>query len=102
MLKRMTRILIRKGAEPWVSVFLFKAVVQAVLLCDSETWVVTPHMGRLLRGFQDQVAQWMTGWLAQQKNDGKWEYISAATAREDEGLQIMDQCIRQLQNTAAQ
>ena len=97
----MTRILIRKGAELRVSIFFFKAVVQAVLIFDSETWVVTPRMGRLLRGFQDQVAQWMTGWLAQQKNDGKWEYISAATAREDEGFQIMDQYIRQLQNTAA-
>ena len=35
--KRMTRILIRKGAELQVYVFFFKAVVQVVLLFGSET-----------------------------------------------------------------
>ena len=34
---------------------IFKAVVQAVLLSRSETWVVTPHMGKALGGFQDHV-----------------------------------------------
>ena len=50
--KRMTRILSREGAEPRVSGFLFKAMVQAVLVFGSETWVVTPCMGRVLGGFQ--------------------------------------------------
>ena len=30
--------------------FFFKAVVQAVLLFDLDTWVVTPYMGRDLGG----------------------------------------------------
>ena len=46
----MTRILIMEGAEPWVSGFYFKAVVQSVFLFGSETWVVTPNMGRALGG----------------------------------------------------
>ena len=58
------------GSELQVSVFSFKAIVQAVLLFGSETWVVTPRMGRVLGGFQDQVAQRLTGRLAQQKLKG--------------------------------
>ena len=49
----MMRILSREGAEPRVSVFFFKAVVQAVLLFGEETWVVTPCMVIFLGGFQD-------------------------------------------------
>ena len=70
--KRMTRILSREGAELQVSVFFFKAVVQAVLLFVSETWVVTPRMSRVMGDFQDQVAQRLTGRLAQQKTERKW------------------------------
>ena len=50
--RRMTRILSREGAAPRVSGFFFKAIVQAVLLFGLETWVVTTHMGKALRGFR--------------------------------------------------
>ena len=46
----MTRILVREWEDPWVSGFVFKAVVQEVLLFGSDTWVVTPLMGRDLGG----------------------------------------------------
>ena len=70
--KRMTIILSREGAESRVSGFFFKLVVQEVLLFGAETWVVTPHMGRVLGGFQDQVAWWLEGRLPRRKTDGKW------------------------------
>ena len=70
--KRMTRSLSREGAAPRVSSFFLKAVVQAVLLFGSDTWVVTPRMGEALGGFQVQLAIRMTGWLLQQKPDKKW------------------------------
>ena len=35
--------------------FFFKATVQSVLIFCAETWVVTPRMGWVLGGFQDQV-----------------------------------------------
>ena len=92
--KRMTRILSREGAELQVSVFFFKAVVQVVLLFGSETWVVTPPYGQSTGGFQDQVAQQLTGRLTQQKTERKWEYTLAATAREEAGFQMMEQYIR--------
>ena len=46
--RRMLLILSREGAAPRVSGFSFNAVVQAVLLFRSDTWVVTPLMGKAL------------------------------------------------------
>ena len=66
---------------PRVFVFFFKSVVQLVLLLCAEIWVVTPRMGRVLEGFQDQVAQRLTGRLLWRWYNGKWDYTSAA-ARE--------------------
>ena len=59
--KSMTIVIIRERAEPRVSGFFFKSVVQAVLLLVSETWVVTPRMGRFQGGFQYQVARRLMG-----------------------------------------
>ena len=42
VLRRMTRILIREGAEPRVSVLLFKSVIQLVMIFGADTCVVTP------------------------------------------------------------
>ena len=53
--KIMPRILRKEGVRPRVSGFLFKAIVQSVLLLDEETWVFTPRMVQVLGGFQDQV-----------------------------------------------
>ena len=39
---RLTRILIREGADKRISGTFFKAVVQQVLLFGAETWVLTP------------------------------------------------------------
>ena len=81
--KRMMSILRREGAEPWVSGFFFKAMVQAVLILGVETWVVTPRTGRVLGRFQDQVERRLMGRLPRCKADGKWEYTLEATAREE-------------------
>ena len=55
--RRITNIFIRKGARSWVYIFFFKDLVQLVLLFYAETWVVTPRMGRVLGGFQEEVAR---------------------------------------------
>ena len=95
--KSMTRILGREAAEPQVSSFFFKAVVQAVLL-----FVVTPCTGRELRGFQGQVARRIMGHLPRRKSERKWTYTLAARAREDAGFQTIEEYIRRRQNMVAQ
>ena len=51
----LSRILVREGDNPWALGMFFNAVVQAVLLFGSETWVMTPCTGRYLGFF-------ITGW----------------------------------------
>ena len=99
---RMPRILSREGAKPWVSGLFFKAVIQVVLIFGADTWMVTPHMGKALGGFQTQVAIRMTVQLLWKTTDGTWRYSSAAAAREAAGFLNMEEYIRWRQNTAAQ
>ena len=91
--KTIKRILIREGAEPAVSVFFFKYMVQAVLLFVAETWVVTPLISKVLGAFQDQMARRLTGRLPQRQENGKWKYTLAATAREEVGFEMTEECI---------
>ena len=58
--RRMARILSREGGTPWAYGFFFKYVIQAVLIFGADTQVVTPRMGKALRGFQTQVVRRLT------------------------------------------
>ena len=58
---KMARILRREGVSLKVSRLCFKAMVQVVLLFRSDTWVVTPRMGKAMRGYQAQVERRLTG-----------------------------------------
>ena len=53
---RMLRVLVREGGICGCRGTLFKAVVQAVLLFGSNTWVMTPHMGQNLGGVYHRVS----------------------------------------------
>ena len=53
---RMTRILVREGADPRMSGIFSKAVVHAVLLFGSKMWVMKPRMEKLLGSFQHKIA----------------------------------------------
>ena len=67
---RMSRILSRERAAPWVSGSFLKAVIQAVLHFGAETWVVTTCMGKALEGFHTQVAIRLKVQLLQRKTEG--------------------------------
>ena len=75
--ERITRILIRKRAEPRLSDFFFKAMVQVLLIFSAETWVFTPVWSGSWGGVQDQVVRRLTGWVPLQKTDRKWYYTLA-------------------------
>ena len=72
--QRLAGIIIREGAASQGYGYLFKAVIQSVLFLSLETWVITPRMGRVLGGFQNLVARWLTERLPQrgaEKNENK-------------------------------
>ena len=60
---RMSNILSREVARPRISGFFFQSITQSVVLFDAESCMVTPHMVRDLRGFQDHMARLLTGRL---------------------------------------
>ena len=80
--KSMAGILSREGPELWVSRFLFKAMVRAVLLFGAETRVVNSRVGRVLGGFQDQVARRLKEELLWRWADRNWEYTLTETSME--------------------
>ena len=55
------RILGREGADPKMSGRLYMAVVQAILIFGSETWVETLRMVRLLGIFHQRVRRRLSG-----------------------------------------
>ena len=74
------------GGASGISIF-FKAVVQLVLIFGAETWVVTPRNGRVLGGFQYQVAQRLKGRIPRRQTDKKCYYTLVAAAREEVGFE---------------
>ena len=84
----MERILGREGASPHVLGMLFKVVVKAVLLLESETWVMTPSMGKELGSFQHRVSRQITGRHLKRREDGSWEYLPLETAMEQAGFEV--------------
>ena len=53
---RVGQVLRSENASPWVAAKFYKAVVQAVLLYGSETWVLSPTALARLEGFHIRAA----------------------------------------------
>ena len=83
---RMTRVLSREGTDAWTLGQIYLAVVQSVMMYGSETWVMTPHIGRVLRGFQDRVALRLTGRQPWRGRDGVWVYPPLEDTTVEAGL----------------
>ena len=63
-LGHLTKILRREGVDKRTEGRLYLAVVQAVLLFGSETWVLTPQLDKALVGFHHRVARRHGRWQA--------------------------------------
>ena len=48
---QLTRVLVREGVDACTLGQIYLAMVQSVLVYGLETWVMTPHIGRVLGGF---------------------------------------------------
>ena len=69
---RLARVLSREGADPKVSQTFYIAVIQAVLLFESETWVLTARTEKALDSFQSRVSWKLTGRQPRRGKDGTW------------------------------
>ena len=60
-----------------------------MFLFDADTFVVNPHTGRYLRGFQDQLARRMIGRLPWKSLNGRWENTFVEAERTEVGFEMM-------------
>ena len=96
----MKRILVREGAYPRIWGLFFKAVVQAVLILGSETWVLTPRMERALGSFQHRVVWRITG--RKTRREGRWGYPPLAEEMEEAVFEEIGVYITRRQKKVAQ
>ena len=83
----MTRVLIREGEYSHTLGYIYLVVVQSVMIYGSETWVMTPHIGRILGGLHHMVVHRLTGRQPWRGRDGVWVYTPLEEAMEEAGLQ---------------
>ena len=98
----LTWVLIRKGADARTPGQIYLVVVQAVLLYGSDTWVLTPHMQRVLGGFHHRVARRMTRQQPQKVRDGGLVYLPMEDETSEAGLQEVETYVSHHQDTVSQ
>ena len=65
----------------------YVAVVQAVLLFGSDTWVLTPQLEKALEGFHRRAVRRMAGMGPKHQQDGTWVYPPIGAALSMLGLE---------------
>ena len=98
----LNRVLIREGLYAWTSGKIYLAVVQSVLLYESETWVLTLCMERFLGGFHHSVAHRLTGQQMRKGQNGGWVYSPLEDAMAEARLQEVETYVSCRQNTVSQ
>ncbi len=79
--------------------YFYKAIVQAVLLYGSESWVLTKSNMRQLRSFHSRVARFLTGRHIRQDRNGTWHYPPTAGVLEEAGLHSVEEYIQRRRDT---
>ena len=72
------KILARQEVPAPVAGMFYQAVVAAVLLYGSESWVLPPSALKVLEGFHVEAARRMTGMRPQRRTVGAWVYPKSA------------------------
>jgi len=92
---RVYRVLSRTEANPRVSGYFYKAIIQSVLLYCCETWVVSKAVLRVLAGFHNRVARRLSGRLPYREQPGSdvWIYPPIEEALEIAGLHPIEHYI---------
>ena len=97
-----TWVFSREGADARTSGRIYLAVVKSVMIYGSESWVLTPHMKRVLGGLFHRVARRLTGRQPRRGQEGGWVYPGTEDAMAETGLQEVENYVSCRQNTVTQ
>jgi hypothetical protein len=73
---------------------VYRAVVQAVLLYGSESWVTTIAIKKKLEAFHHKCARNITGQHIKENTDGSWTYPPSTKVLETAGLSTIKEYIQ--------
>jgi len=96
---RIGRVLRSEGMKPRAMGYFYKAIVQAILLYGSETWVVLDAHLWQFRSFHSRVGRHLTGRHIRFLEDGSWYCPPTVDVLENAGLQTVEEYIRRRRQT---
>jgi hypothetical protein len=98
---RVGKVLTGENASPRVCGKFFKAIVQAVLLYGSETWVLSTASLKLLEGFSIRCAWRMAEENKPRREAGTWQYPPSKDVLEECGLRPIHEYVTARRATVA-
>jgi hypothetical protein len=96
---QVAQILSRQGATSSTMAYFYKAVVQAVLLYASESWVLTERTIKALSSFHNRCARFISGDHIRQKPNGEWILPPTAEVLEKCKLRTVKEYIEKRRRT---
>ena len=97
---RLLRVMGRDGVDVRPSGLFYIEVVQAVPMYGSETWFMSPCIGRMLVGFHHRVVSRLTGQHTRSRTDGMWVLLPLEEAMMEVDVQEVETYAAHRQNTA--
>ena len=91
--RRVSKVLREENVPPAIGAMFYKAVVMAVLLYGSETWVLPAAEMRALEGFHVAAARILTGMRPKQRRDGTWVYPKSSEVLAKAKLRTIEEYI---------
>ena len=96
---RVGRVLSVQTTDPRVRGYFYKAILQAILLYGSESWIISKHKLSQLRSFHHRVARYITGRHIKQRPDGTYECPPTSEVLEMAGLYPLETYIERRRQT---
>ncbi len=99
---RVGQVLRSKNALPFVATQFYQAIVKAILLYSSKTWVISQTALAQLKGFHIQAAYWMAKTNKPKCGPGNvWEYPRSEDVLRECRMKTMAEYIRICRQTIA-
>ena len=96
---RIGKVLRSEGVRSKTMGYFYKAVVQAILLYGSESWVLSDFYLRQLKSFHTRIARYLTGKHIRQNEDGTWYHPPSADVLQEAGLESVEEYIKRRRDT---
>jgi hypothetical protein len=91
---RVAKVLTREEIPAPVAGMFYQAVVAAILLYGSESWVLPPSGLKAIEGFHVEAARRMTGMRPQRRTEGPWAYPHSRDVLAADWMKPMEHYIR--------